>query len=69
MTQETFVRLTLEPPLGSLHTDDVLRSVSLTRHDVGRTQVHVGHGSRENDVHCLVERHLQTVRGESCGRR
>ena len=56
------VRLTLEPSLRGLHADNVLRTIGLARHDVGRTQVNVGHCRREYQMHRLVKGHLQSVR-------
>ena len=56
------VCLALEPSLGSLDSNHILCTVSLASHDVGRTQVHVGYGGREDNMHGLVEGHLQSVR-------
>ena len=62
LRDDAHVRLSLEPSLGGFYTYHVLCPVSLTRHDVCRTQVNVGHGGREDDMHSLVEGHLQSVR-------
>ena len=45
----------------SLHTDDILRAVSLACHKVRGTEVHITHRRGEDDVGRLVVGHFQTV--------
>ena len=55
------VGFTGEVPDGSLHTDDVLRTVGFPGNQVGRAQVHIAHFRGEEDMHGLAVCHLQTV--------
>ena len=62
LRDDAHVRLAAEVPDRRLHADDVLRAVRLARYQVGRTQVHVAHRRRKQDVDGLVIRDFQTVR-------
>ena len=45
-----------------LHADDILRPVSLSRNQIGRTQIHIADRCREKDMYRLVVSHLQPMR-------
>ena len=62
LRDDAHVRLAAEVPDRRLHADNVLRAVRLARYQVGRTQVHVAHRRRKQDVDGLVIRDFQTVR-------
>ena len=56
------VRFALEPPHGSLHAHDVLRSVGLAGNQVGATQIDVFDGRGKEDMHGFVEGYFDAVR-------
>ena len=61
LRDDAHVRLVLEVLHGRLHTDHVLRTVRLARYQVGRSQIHIAHLRRKDDVYGLVVCHLQPV--------
>ena len=56
------VGLLTEILYGSLYTNDIFRTVRLACNEVQRSEVHITHRRREDDMRGLVVSHFQTVR-------
>ena len=61
LRNDRHIGLVLEVLHGRLDTDNILRTVSLARNQIGRTQINISHFRREDYMYRLVIGNFQTV--------
>ena len=61
-SDDRHIRLVTEILHHRLHTDDILRTVSLACHEIRGTEIHITYSRREDDVGRLVVGHFQPIR-------
>ena len=62
LRNDRHIGLVMEVLYGRLYTDNILSTVSLACNQIGRTQVHITHFRRKEDMHRLIISYFQTVR-------